>query len=127
MKKRNFLTVAMIIFSLALAGCGGSESGDSDVSEKEEKVEEKKADYFDKSYVEDDSEEILKLYEDKTVKVVEPDGTFYNGSYEKNSGDDYTIYINGGMVNIVGTFEIDGDELTLYHNDKVDVYHEIED
>ena len=126
MKKRNFITVAIIILSLALAGCGGSGSGSDDASEREEKVEEiKEMDYFNKSY-ETESGEILKFYDDKSIKVVEPDGKFYNGSYEKNT-DDYTVYINGGMVNITGTFEIEGDKLTLYHNDKIDIYYEIED
>ena len=41
MKKRNLITVMMIIFTLALAGCGGSGSGSDDASEREEKVEEK--------------------------------------------------------------------------------------
>lgn len=124
MKKRNFITVAMIILSLALAGCGGSGSGSDDVSEREEKVEEKNTGFMNKTYEYPDYNEILKLYDDGTFRD-ETDSKFYTGTYEKIDDNEYKIYFDD--VNIVGTFEIDDDELTLYLKDQEVTYTEIEE
>lgn len=123
MKKRNFFTVAMIILSLALAGCGGSGSG-SDASEREEKVEEKDNGFINKSFETPDTGEIIHLYDDGTFKD-ETDSKFYTGTYEKIDNNEYKIYIE--QNSLVGTFEIDDDELTLYLNEKEATYYEIEE
>ncbi len=128
MKKRNLITVMMIIFTLALAGCGGSGSGSDDASEREEKVEEKVEEknngYINRSFEYPDTGETIHLYDDGTFKD-ETDSKFYTGIYEMTDDNEYKIYID--QNNMVGTFEIEDEELTLYLNEKSVTYYEIAD